>query len=234
MARGDQIYVMRPLAGFGGVYQHHGIDAGDETVVHYRKASDDDAMVSRTSFETFSWGNPVYTVHQPLAEAPDQVMERAISRLGERQYDLLFNNCEHFATWCKTGRSESAQLANFGLRLDQLSLPELRHFADRTTQSRSPAEALALCQKALGDISTAYRTTLTAQQTAQQETETWHRVAQQALHQGREDLARAALHRKVGAKKQAATLTTQLSDLVALQLNLERHQQLAEQRLAGA
>ena len=30
------------------------------------------------------------------------VLERAMSRLGERKYNLLANNCEHFATWCKT------------------------------------------------------------------------------------------------------------------------------------
>ena len=30
--------------------------------------------------------------------------------LGEQNYNLLFNNCEHFATWCKTGRHRSGQV----------------------------------------------------------------------------------------------------------------------------
>jgi hypothetical protein len=37
-------------------------------------------------------------------------VERARSRLGENKYNLVFNNCEHFAIWCKTGISESKQV----------------------------------------------------------------------------------------------------------------------------
>ena len=37
-------------------------------------------------------------------------MDRALSRLGENKYNLIFNNCEHFAIWCKTGISESYQV----------------------------------------------------------------------------------------------------------------------------
>ena len=37
-------------------------------------------------------------------------LRRAMSRLGEQNYNLLFNNCEHFATWCKTGRHRSEQV----------------------------------------------------------------------------------------------------------------------------
>lgn len=35
---------------------------------------------------------------------------RARSRLREDKYNLIFNNCEHFAVWCKTGISESSQV----------------------------------------------------------------------------------------------------------------------------
>ena len=37
-------------------------------------------------------------------------LRRAMGRLGEADYNLLFNNCEHFATWCKTGRHRSGQV----------------------------------------------------------------------------------------------------------------------------
>jgi hypothetical protein len=33
-----------------------------------------------------------------------------MSRLGESGYNLFGNNCEHFATWCKTGQWESQQV----------------------------------------------------------------------------------------------------------------------------
>ena len=42
--------------------------------------------------------------------SPDETVERARSRMGEDQYDLLCNNCEHFAIWCKTGIAESHQV----------------------------------------------------------------------------------------------------------------------------
>ena len=34
MAKGDQIYVMRELLGIPSIYEHHGIDCGDGTVIH--------------------------------------------------------------------------------------------------------------------------------------------------------------------------------------------------------
>ncbi len=40
----------------------------------------------------------------------ETVMQRAHTRLGENHFDFVFNNCEHFATWCKTGISESRQV----------------------------------------------------------------------------------------------------------------------------
>ena len=43
--------------------------------------------------------------------SPEETVERAYSRLGERSYNLLTNNCEHFAIWCKTNISESWQVA---------------------------------------------------------------------------------------------------------------------------
>lgn len=38
------------------------------------------------------------------------VVLRARSRLGEKEYGLFHNNCEHFALWCKTGISSSEQV----------------------------------------------------------------------------------------------------------------------------
>ena len=36
-----------------------------------------------------------------------------MGRLGEQDYNLLFNNCEHFANWCKTGRHRSSQVEDW-------------------------------------------------------------------------------------------------------------------------
>ncbi len=42
--------------------------------------------------------------------SPEETIERAKSRLGERAYNFTRNNCEHFALWCKTGVSFSRQV----------------------------------------------------------------------------------------------------------------------------
>lgn len=229
MAKGDQIYVLRDLAGVPGLYQHHGIDGGDRTVIHYSKANAE-AEITRTSYEAFAWSRAVYPVRQSLIYSPDVVIERATSRLGERQYDLLQNNCEHFANWCTTGRSESRQLGSFGLRTDQLNLPELRRLAEGDRRVTTPEQAQANFQKALGDIATAYNNTLADQQAAYEAADQWHRVAQKALAMGREDLARAALHRKVAASKRIKPLTAQLGELVELELNLQRNRAFVERQ----
>ena len=53
--------------------------------------------------------------------SPDETIRRAKSRLGETQYNLITNNCEHFAIWCKTGMHESHQVDAFLRRLKKLS-----------------------------------------------------------------------------------------------------------------
>jgi hypothetical protein len=58
----------------------------------------------------FAVGRPVQIVdrgasfHSPLESA-----RRARSRIGENDYRLLTNNCEHFCNWCISGVSRSAQ-----------------------------------------------------------------------------------------------------------------------------
>ena len=43
-------------------------------------------------------------------KAPEETVKRARSRIGERSFNLGFNNCEYFAVWCKTGVSQSYQV----------------------------------------------------------------------------------------------------------------------------
>ena len=86
MALADQIYVWRPFAKKDGMYQHHGIDAGDGSVIHYRKPSE---IIEQTSWETFSRGNQVYVREYPegFSFLPEVVVKRANSRLGENKYN---------------------------------------------------------------------------------------------------------------------------------------------------
>ena len=42
--------------------------------------------------------------------SPDETVERAESQQGKGKYNLVMNNCEHFAIWCKTGLHKSYQI----------------------------------------------------------------------------------------------------------------------------
>ena len=46
-----------------------------------------------------------------------EAINRAKSRIGEKAYDYLANNCEHFVTWVHTGKHSSKQVADAGVGL---------------------------------------------------------------------------------------------------------------------
>jgi len=229
MALGDQVYAMREVAWVPGVYEHHGIDCGDESVIHYYKGSEV-PTVTRTPRELFARGGRIFVKPRATAFLPHIVLQRAESRLGEQRYDLLTNNCEHFANWCKTGQSDCEQLAGFGLQIDRYNLPDLRRLIEGTARDRTPEEAISLFHQALGNIAAAHQTLKAQYDQARQEIDTWQLVAEEALRRDREDLARAALHRKVAAQKKVDHLTDQLAELVDVQLTLEQNRQLAADR----
>ena len=49
--------------------------------------------------------------------SPEETVQRALNRVGETRYNLISNNCEHFAMWCKTGVSESMQVNKVARRI---------------------------------------------------------------------------------------------------------------------
>lgn len=94
-----------------GLFLHHGIDLGDGSVAHYLEGR----QILRSPSEEFSRGEPITTVDYPegACSPVGLTLRRAMSRLGEQRYNLLFNNCEHFAHWCKTGRHRSNQVEDW-------------------------------------------------------------------------------------------------------------------------
>ena len=102
MATADHLQVPRQH----GLFLHHGIDLGDGTVAHYLEGRE----ILRSSLDDFSQGQPVSVVPHAQCSPQGVTLRRAMGRIGEQNYNLLFNNCEHFANWCKTGRHHSAQV----------------------------------------------------------------------------------------------------------------------------
>ena len=102
MAAADHLQVPRQH----GLFKHHGIDLGDGTVAHYLEGRE----ILRSSTDDFSQGQPLTVIAHADASPTRVTLQRAMSRIGEQNYNLLFNNCEHFASWCKTGRHRSGQI----------------------------------------------------------------------------------------------------------------------------
>ena len=102
MAAADHLQVPRQH----GLFKHHGIDLGDGTVAHYLEGRE----ILRSSTDDFSQGQPLTVIAHADASPTRVTLQRAMSRIGEQNYNLLFNNCEHFASWCKTGRHRSGRM----------------------------------------------------------------------------------------------------------------------------
>lgn len=224
MVKGDRIYVYRNFGQLDGLYQHHGIDCGDGTVIHYRKPSE---IIERTSLETFSKGNPIYIAEygDGFGYIPDVVVERAESRLGEKKYNFLFNNCEHFASWCKTGVSESQQIKDFIPLIHTLDSSKLYEPIRQALTGKDSSSAQQLLAESLRDLKSVWEQVQPQYQYALNEVSAWEKVAKEALNKDREDLARAAIARKLIYARQAGKLELELSELAEMTENIVRNQQ---------
>jgi hypothetical protein len=223
MAKGDLIYVDRNWWEIDGLYKHYGIDCGDGTVIHYRKPSE---VIERTSMATFSRGNPVY-VRETSADfhfLSDVVVERAESRLGENKYNLLFNNCEHFAYWCKTGISDSKQVQEFVPTILKMNPSKLYKPIRQALQGKDKNNAQQLLAEALNDLKSVWDTIQPQYKNAIAEVATWDKVAKKALQKNREDLARAAISKKLNYQKKAQKLEQELQELAEMTENILRTQ----------
>ncbi len=110
---GDVISVNR------GHYRHFGIFIGDNQVIHFaaepaKEIDPKTAVVKQTTLGEFLRGDPL-EIQKPLKRksfSPHATIRRAKSQLGEMKgrYRLAWNNCEHFAIWCKYGVKRSKQV----------------------------------------------------------------------------------------------------------------------------
>ena len=115
MSRGDRLEVEHGIVGSTVTYLHHGVDLGDGTVVHARPHDFQNPFgggrVVRTSLEEFAEGRGVRVRNEPSAVfSSAEIADRALAHVGRDGYDLVIDNCEHFATWCATGSRTSRQV----------------------------------------------------------------------------------------------------------------------------
>lgn len=150
MARGEHFFAWYSFRGIP--FQHHGIDLGDGRAVHFCGAagmaagpqSDRESLaicVTKIGCITAS-GRRLHWVNHDDAFDPDKVCRRAERLLGRAGYHLAFDNCEHFATWCATGRHESDQVSVAARRSAAATAKLVAAAAARLATRRLPATVL--------------------------------------------------------------------------------------------
>jgi hypothetical protein len=108
LRRGDHL-----RAGHPGALHHDGIYLGDGRVIHLVGPAGTGKAGARVQIDpltAFAARRPVTVRPYAPNHNPDEIIARAMSKLGQGGYDLISNNCQHFARWCATGDRVSEQI----------------------------------------------------------------------------------------------------------------------------
>lgn len=101
-------------------FYHYAIYIGDDEVVQFGYPTDfkndpTEVRVMRCPIEDFMNNNFIEVRNYDKAERkqkkrnPD-IIKTALSRVGEGNYNILYNNCEHFVNEIVFGKKESSQV----------------------------------------------------------------------------------------------------------------------------
>jgi len=103
-----------------GNFYHYGIYVSDDEVVQFGlpftdvRRDSSTVEVCTTDVETFLCGNFLEVGKKEKKEGkirkPKDIVKAAKSRLGEKGYHILYNNCEHFVYECAFGKKHSSQV----------------------------------------------------------------------------------------------------------------------------
>lgn len=111
---GDHVVVNR------GIYTHHGVYVAHNKLIHYSGEPGIEGIAIEITLEKFVKNDEFWVYDHSDRLNVSEIISNARSRLYEKNYNLLFNNCEHFAHWCCTGTAWSNQVFG-GLLLGKLA-----------------------------------------------------------------------------------------------------------------
>jgi len=81
-------------------------------VIHYTGEEKEkrDPLVRETDIDDFLKGGKLKRPNYRKRLPPSQTLSLAKKHLSDKSYSLTLNNCEHFATYCATGKKKSKQV----------------------------------------------------------------------------------------------------------------------------
>lgn len=82
-------------------YTHHGIYIGNNQAIHYVPPG----IIQETGLDEFRYYSDgyIYKVDSETQLSPEQIINIAKSKIGEKNYDYIMNNCETFTRLCRYG-----------------------------------------------------------------------------------------------------------------------------------
>ena len=113
-----------------GIYKHYGVYVGNDSVVHFSggegfELSAKRACIRKTSLENFRKNDEIQ-IETRCCESYSrkETVMRALGAVGTEKgkYALPWNNCEHFANWCRYGEKRSSQVEQFVNKVGGLGL----------------------------------------------------------------------------------------------------------------
>ena len=113
-----------------GIYKHYGVYVGNDTVVHFSggegfELSAKRACIRKTSLENFRKNDEIQ-IETRCCESYSrkETVMRTLGAVGTEKgkYALPWNNCEHFANWCRYGEKRSSQVEQFVSKVGGLGL----------------------------------------------------------------------------------------------------------------
>ena len=101
VCKGDIIRVRR------GIYWHYGIVLSDNQIIHYSSYPGHwwkkPASVRIVLWHQFLKKKKAYEIYYSAKSGSEgeRIISRALQRIGEEKYSLLFNNCKQFVDDCR-------------------------------------------------------------------------------------------------------------------------------------
>lgn len=89
-------------------YEHHGLYVGNQQVIHLTSQN----RIELVSLNSFCDGNRYQIKPYQSQFSQDEIIARAYAQLGYSDYNLAFNNCEHFVNSCIHDTPRSQQVEN--------------------------------------------------------------------------------------------------------------------------